>query len=87
MYYCNVGDCLFDLISYSLQYKKTLIMLRLNFMSHVNNCLANNTPKAYKKLLMKLNVDFLNDLYHGQVLDENQYIEKCLLFSAANRGV
>ena len=60
-------------------------MLRVDSINHLKNCLANNTPKAYEMCLMELNEDFLNDLHHGQVLNENQYIEK-MSTSATNGG-
>ena len=54
-------------------------------MNHLKNCLESNTPKACEIHLMELNEDFLNDLHHGQVLNEDQYIEK--MFISATNGV
>ena len=45
-YWYNVGDCLFDSISYLLHYEKSSTMLRTNTMHHSKDCLHKNTPKA-----------------------------------------
>ena len=58
-YYYNIRNFLFYSISYLLQYNlETSIMLRVNSISHLKSCFANNTPKAFKTRLMKLNEFF-----------------------------
>ena len=57
-FFYNVGDCLFDSISYLLNYKESSISLRINSMQHLKFSLINNTPKARKTRIMELNKDF-----------------------------
>ena len=85
-FFYNAGDCLFDAISYLLNYKESSISLRINSMQHLKNSLINNTPKARESRIMELNKDFLRDLHNGMILNENEYIRKMSL-SATNGGV
>jgi hypothetical protein len=70
-----VGDCLFDSISYFLQYEISSTSLRMNTMGHLAQCLSLNTPKAQQIRQLELNPDWLHDLYKG-VYNECQYMQK-----------
>ena len=45
-YWHNIGDCLFDSISYLLHYKESSTILKTNTMHHLKVCLHKNTSKA-----------------------------------------
>ena len=45
-FFYNVYDCLFDSISYLLEYKDTSTSLRINSIQYLKNALISNTPKA-----------------------------------------
>ena len=83
-YFYNVGDCLFDSISYLLRYTETSASLRANSMQHLENCLENNTPKGSETRIMELNKDFLIDQHNGEILNESEYIIKISL--SATKG-
>jgi hypothetical protein len=70
-----VGNCLFDSISYLLQYEISSTSLRLNTMGHLAQSLSLNTPKAQQTWQLELNPDWLHDLHEG-VYNEYQYMQK-----------
>ena len=45
-FFYNVYDCLFDSISYLLEYKDTSTSLRINSIKYLKNALISNIPKA-----------------------------------------
>ena len=57
-FFYNVDECLFDSISYLLNYKESSMSLRINSMQHLENSLINNTPKARETHIMELSKDF-----------------------------
>jgi hypothetical protein len=80
-----VGDCLFDSISYLLQYEISSTSLRMNTMGHLAQCLSLNTPKAQQTRQLELNPDWLHDLHEG-VYNEYQYMQK-MSISAVHGGL
>jgi hypothetical protein len=80
-----VGDCLFDSISYLLQYEVSSTSLRMNTMGHLAQCLSLNTPKAQQTRQLELNPDWLHDLHEG-VYNEYQYMQK-MSISAVHGGL
>ena len=52
-YWYNIGDCLFDSISYLLHYKESSTMLRTNTMHHLKVYLEKILQKL-KKLVIKI---------------------------------
>ena len=51
IFWYNIGDYLFDSISYLLHYEQSSIMLKTNTMNYLKKCLHKNTPKAKKNSL------------------------------------
>jgi hypothetical protein len=78
-YHYEVGNCLFDSISYLMKYSISSLSLRQNSMNYLKHCLILNIPKAQQCQLRKLNPSFLHDLHGGTALNEHQYIEKMSL--------
>jgi hypothetical protein len=82
----NIGDCLFDVITYLLNYSKTSIIIQIGSMMHLQNCLTIGTREALLCQRCELNKDFLHDLHHGKVFNEIMYIQKMSLI-ASNGGL
>ncbi len=75
-YSYDVGNYLFDSISFLLKYSLTSLQIRQNGMQYLKECLTSNTQKTQKCNFKELNPSFLYDLHNGQVSNEHQYIEK-----------
>jgi len=66
----NVGDCLFDVITYLSKYSISFRMIWNNCMSHLKQSLRLGTPKVLKYHRWELKFEFLHDLHHGNANDE-----------------
>ncbi len=75
----NVGDCLFEVISYLLKYTKISKIIWQNNMSCLKNCLNLETLETIECHKWLLKFHFLYDLHGGQANDEQTYIQKMLM--------
>jgi hypothetical protein len=69
----NVGDCLFDVITYLLKYSITLNSIQMNFMFDLQKCLKFEISKTLLCHECELNYEFLHDLHCGQANDKETY--------------
>jgi hypothetical protein len=61
----KVGDCLFDSITYLLNYSTSSKLIQKNNMCYLQNCLTIGTPLTLECCQCELNLEFLHDLLHG----------------------
>jgi len=70
----NVGDFLFDAITYLLKYSINFKMMWKNSSHiHLKEFLRLGTPKALKCHRWKLTLNLLHDLHHGNANHEKLY--------------
>ncbi len=62
-YKYEIGNCLFDFITYLLNNHLSSFELKQNNMAHLNQCLLLNIEKAQQFHFQKLNPSFLFDLH------------------------
>jgi hypothetical protein len=70
----NAGDCLFNVITYLLNYSKTSITNWIGLMMHLQDCLIIRMLEALLCWRHELNKYFLHDLHHGQAYNKIMYI-------------
>jgi hypothetical protein len=73
-YKYEMGNCLFNSISYLLDNHLSSLELRQHNMTHLNQCLLLNTRKTQQCCIRELNPSFLFDLHQGMVMNEHQYV-------------
>jgi hypothetical protein len=69
-YKYEIGNFLFDSISYLLINHISSIGLKQNNMAHLNQCLLLNIEKT-QRLIQELNPSFLSNLYQSMVSNEH----------------
>ena len=77
------GDCLFDTISYLLNYREPSLCIRQHVVAHLEHCLAIGTPEALLCRNRELQPAFMHDLHQGQVTSEFDYLSKMALSARA----
>jgi hypothetical protein len=80
----NLMDCLFNVITYLVNYSKTSIIIQTYLMVHLQDCLTIETLEALLCRKCELNKYFMHDLHHGQVDNKIVCIQKMSLL--ANKG-
>jgi hypothetical protein len=78
-YKYEIGNCLFDFISYLLDNYLSSLKLKQNNMAHLSQCLLLNTKNAQQCHNQKLNPSFLFDLHQSVVTNEHEYVTKMAL--------
>jgi len=66
----NMGDCLFDAITYLLKCSNRFKSIWRNSMSHLQKCLTFGTLQVLECCKWELNFEVSHDLYHGQENEE-----------------
>jgi len=75
----NLMDCLFNVITYLVNYSKTSIIIQTYLMVHLQDCLIIETLEALLCRKCELNKYFMHDLHHGQVDNKIVCIQKMSL--------
>ncbi len=70
----NMGDCLFDGITYLLKCSNRLKIIWRNNMSHLQKCLTFGTPQVLECCKWELNFEVSHYLYHGQANEETYIV-------------
>ncbi len=78
-YKYEIGNCIFDVISYLLYNQLSSFELKQNNMAYLNQCLLLNIKKAQECCIRESNLSFLFDLHQGMVMNEHQYVTKMAL--------
>jgi hypothetical protein len=76
----NVGDCLFDVITYLSKDSISFKMIWKNNMTHLKQSLRLGTCKVLEYHRWELIFEFLHDLHHGNA-NEETYILKMSISS------
>jgi hypothetical protein len=82
----KVGDYLFDSIAYLLNYSISSELIQKNSMCFLQECLTIDMPQALECRQCELNPKNLDDLHHGEAIDEITYIQIMSLL-ALNGGL
>jgi hypothetical protein len=72
----DVGDCLFNAITYLLIFLEKSIIIQKNSMLYLQDCLSLRILETWQCHWRELNIIFFHDLHNRQVNDEKTYIHK-----------